>query len=357
MTQPPKRPAPSRRPRVGAALIGLAVSGGALYFMLRDVDQASIGLALSDVAPGPTAALVAMSFVIMLLIALRLHLLTAPFHHYGLGSQYFAVLLGFLGNAVIPFRAGDLLRMDYLARRGEQPYSSVLGALAIERLLDLAFLCLCFFVSIPLSAGGVPVVTGISVLGILVVLALATLVWISRRPTLALALLERLAGIGGMRVKQLLLPHLGALLEGLSALRSARAVVAVLGLTVLRWGLGILNITLWFTALHLSLPWYASVVVLAFITFGTALPSSIAAAGTYHYAVVAGLAVFGVVKEVAVPVAIFGHMLTYVPATIASATVVGLAITRGRYRMPSLTARGRSAPDAAPPAPTDPAEP
>jgi uncharacterized membrane protein YbhN (UPF0104 family) len=81
-------------------------------------------------------------------------------------------------------------------------------------------------------------------------------------------------------------------------------------------------------AFGLELPFYAPAVVLAVTALGTALPSSPAFVGTYHYFSALGISVLGVEEATAASFALVAHAVAFVPFTL-----VGLAVFAGSLRV------------------------
>ncbi len=81
-------------------------------------------------------------------------------------------------------------------------------------------------------------------------------------------------------------------------------------------------------AFGLDLPWYAPVLVVAVTALGTALPSSPAFVGTYHYFSALGVSFLGVDQATAASFAIVAHAAAFVPFTL-----VGMAVFAGSIRV------------------------
>ncbi|MGH2899230.1 MAG: lysylphosphatidylglycerol synthase transmembrane domain-containing protein, partial [Solirubrobacteraceae bacterium] len=68
------------------------------------------------------------------------------------GSTLELVVIGYMGNTVLPLRGGEVLRVLLLARASGAGYPRAIGTIVPERLLDLAALTVVF---VPLTAIGV----------------------------------------------------------------------------------------------------------------------------------------------------------------------------------------------------------
>ncbi|MBA2347224.1 MAG: flippase-like domain-containing protein [Solirubrobacterales bacterium] len=91
------------------------------------------------------------------------------------GDAYRLVLIGYMGNNVLPARAGDLMRVVLMAPRADTTKRYVVGTLLAERLLDIAVLVTLFVVLATTVAGGagLPGAGTLEIIGGLVALAAA----------------------------------------------------------------------------------------------------------------------------------------------------------------------------------------
>lgn len=307
---------PRRRFRWLASLgLGVGVSLLFLYLTLRRVDLEAVRNAISSVSlPVLSLALLTRGSG-FLAMGLRSRVTLAPAGPAPFRILVLAHLLGFTGSNVLPFRLGEILRVDYLARRTGHPRSFLLGTVAVERLMDAAVLLLLFALIVPtvldrsLMEGSYPLflaATAAAVLtGILVVR------W-GGLPEVVGRLLRPL----GSRVAGAAEVHVERGVTGLLALSHARWAPAALGATGLYWLTGIGSFTVIMAAFGLDLPWYAPFLVAAVTSLGTALPSAPGFVGTYHYFAALGISFLGVDPSVAASFAIVAHAMAFLPFTL-----------------------------------------
>jgi hypothetical protein len=326
------QPAPKTKTRRRAvtALVGITASGIALWLALGKVNVEEVEAAFGRVDYRPLLLTLVTGLTGFFLHALRSRILFGPVGPFTYWDQLRSLFIGYIGNTLFPFRIGELMRMDYLARVGKVRHSACIGGIAVERLLDLAFMLTCFLASIPLTTGAVSATTGIIGLCLIAVLGLVVLAVVARGGTGA-KLVHKLAAAFGPRVAEKLRPKLDAFVEGLAALASPRRVLAVGLITIVRWCVGFISIHLWLAAFGVSLPWFAPIVLLASLAFGTALPSAAAFIGTFHYALSTGLSVLGVGDSLAVSISIVAHATATVPWMLTGAVVLLTEIARGRF--------------------------
>ena len=74
-------------------------------------------------------------------------LLTPLGHKAGLGSRFYAVMIGYLANYGIP-RSGEVIRCGVLKTSDEIPFSEAFGTVVVERLIDTLCLLLVFIIVI-----------------------------------------------------------------------------------------------------------------------------------------------------------------------------------------------------------------
>lgn len=131
--------------RLILALIGLAASAIALYLALRSVDLAAIGDAIAAASSAPLLGAVLLVFVTMWLRSWRWQRLlpVAP----PVRRILPVLLVGYLGNAVLPARLGEAIRSYLLARREGLSSAGVFGTAILERIVDLATLALMAFLA------------------------------------------------------------------------------------------------------------------------------------------------------------------------------------------------------------------
>lgn len=161
-------------------LVGLAVSAGFLWLTLRRVDLAAVGTAVAGVSlPVLSLALVTRG-IAFLSMGLRSRVTTALERHVSLRVLTLSHLLGYTGNNVLPLRLGELLRVDFVARRAGLSRSFLVGTVAVERLLDSVVLVVVFAATVPLAVGGASWAGAFPALATATVLALLTAMVLAR---------------------------------------------------------------------------------------------------------------------------------------------------------------------------------
>lgn len=234
-------------------------------------------------------------------------------------DAYRLTLVGYMGNNVMPARAGDVLRVVLMAPRAATGRRTVVGTLLAERLLDVVTLALLFLILAATVAGGAGLPSG-STLAALTLAAVAAL-------ALAGAVWLVLHGRGAMeRIRAFLAPMLTSTLNlrGAHGAGMAALTLAIWAGEAAVWGLVAAAVDLDATPLEvLYLLGLAGI-------FGL-IPSGPGYAGTQDAAAVIGVKAIGGTSAQAIGYLIVLRFVLIVPITLAG--VVVLAVS---YRGTSL---------------------
>jgi uncharacterized protein (TIRG00374 family) len=320
-------PRSSRRPL--RLIAGLVFSAGTLALLGRGQSWSDVLRELRGVHWAPLTVAALLGVVGMLLQGLRTQMMMRgrarlPFH-----SQVLAHYVAFVGNVVLPFRVGELLRLNFLVRQSGLASSQVLATMALERVLDMTFMLLCLGLTGVASTGLVAASWGIVALASTVGAMLLSFVLMSRFPKAPLRWARALVVRLGTRTEATVMPRVEAFVASFSNLTDTGTVVRLCLTTIARWSLGLMAIQLWLWALDIHTVWFAPLLVLSFLSFGTLIPSSVAFVGTYHYAAVSALTLLGVDRTQAMTVAVVGHAVSFIPPSLIGGAWLGLAIWMG----------------------------
>jgi uncharacterized protein (TIRG00374 family) len=138
-------------------------------------------------SPSKLAALAAAIAMYLAACVARAERWLALLHHNGVrpsrADAYGLVAVGYLGNNVLPARAGDAMRVVFLAPRARTDARTVIGTIVAERVLDVALLVGLFVVlaygvlgGIGVPSAGRFVFAALLVSGLIALLAAAALV-------------------------------------------------------------------------------------------------------------------------------------------------------------------------------------
>lgn len=301
---------PSYR-RLGKILLGLVVSVGLLVYFFWDVDLRVVGGRLRETLWGYLALSVALNFLSLWARARRWRYLFAPGAR--CGHLFRALLVGYMGNNLLPLRAGEIVRI-YVASRHGPRFWTTFATVVVERVLD--------GLALGLLVGGVLLVVAVpgelrwSILLFLAVdlVGILVLVLIAAAPSAARALIETLFHRVGW-LERRMLSMLGTMTEGLLGLRAPRHVIPITLYSVAIWFFLALSVWTGLHAAHLDLPLAAAWTVLAFLGLGVSLPSSPGFVGVIQAATVLALALFAVPRTEALSFSLLLHASQFFPVT------------------------------------------
>lgn len=325
------------RPRIRlwlSLLLGLALSTLLVVLLLRRIDLSRVAGEMRSASWAPLALSLAVKLLGFCGLAWRAEALLRPTAKVPFPVLYQAQLLGFAANNVVPFRVGELAKVDFLARSSGSSRATVLAVAASERLLDGLCMLLLFAVVSPLVLPQVEHPGVVAASAGVIVLAGAAAWMAAGRGGLLSRLAGRLGETWGAPRGGRLVSLMEGFERGLTGWRSPGLLLGAFAGSLLYWGCSAIGVRLWLAAFDVSTPWFAPAVVLVFLAFGTALPASPGFIGTYDYFFVSALAVFGVEANRAASVALVGHALAIVPFTL-----VGLALVPGSARGLAATLR------------------
>jgi uncharacterized protein (TIRG00374 family) len=295
---------------------GFVLSAVLAIYFLRRVDLRELGPTLASVNPWILSACFLTKGTVFSLGALRSKVFLRPLRRYRFRECFTAILAGYVTNNIFPFRLGELVRIDLLARAGEISRGSTVAVVALERLLDLISFLILFALVVPLLAIDLSGDRRLAWLLGAIVGALLAVAWITANPSRFPGVVVFFSRPFSPRLQAWLFQKSQRFVDGLSALRSSRAVVEALALTFAIRLVGMLTIQCWLWAFGIELPLYAPLIVMVFLSIGTMVPSSPGFIGTFHVAVAYALELLGVDPSTAASVAIAGHFMATVPWTI-----------------------------------------
>jgi uncharacterized protein (TIRG00374 family) len=274
-------------------ILSLVVAGGFLYLAFRNVPLADLVAALErfDLRWLVPACLI--SLVLMTMRAWRWQLELQPLEHVPLGTLWIVSSVAYTAINLLPVRLGEVVRPWLLSRRARVSISNVVGNLVIEKTMDS--IAIVFYILAGLLAtrdlpvwvrrGAVFPAVAAGVLAVIVV----TLYW-KGEPFVDRwlgRLLPERAAAAVTRVTR-------AIVDGMRILPDPRLLASVLVVTLVLWFLPILSSYVIICAFGFAVPFSAALIVFIFIGFGTALPNAPGMIGTYQYACVLALGLFGV---------------------------------------------------------------
>jgi len=299
--------------QIGMVWAGIALSLVCLALAMRGTNFRETGLALGRAHLWLAVPLLLLHVPFYLLKALRWRLLLVPVRRTRTLPLVAPMMIGFMGNNVLPARLGELIRMYLGARVVGVARSQVLATLVLERIFDFIAVLVFFglgvvtFRDVPPSLVSAAYVAAAMSAGAMM-MAAAFVAWttpVLRVTSMIVRVLP--AKLAGLIQDQM---ALGA--SGMAALRDPRLLGGIVVASLLPWFLMASCIYLSFRAVELQVPVSAAFVVLAATVFGVMVPAAPGFFGTLHLSFVLALTPFGVGEGQAMAAAVFYHIVPYI---------------------------------------------
>jgi len=290
----------------------MAVSAALLVYLFWNADLRAIAANLGRTHWGFLGASIGLNLLSLWVRARRWHFLFPPGAH---PSHLFnAVMIGYMGNNLLPLRAGEVVRAYVVARRGQRFWTTV-ATMVVERVLDalavgIMLVCLFLLMPVPRELEWAALVFLSADIALIAALVLVTVAPDRCERTLGRLVdrwpaVERRARRGFATVN-----------EGLSGIRASHHLLPIVLWSAGIWLLLAASVWMAFRAAHLELPWGAAWAVLALLGLGVSLPSSPGFAGVVQAVVIIALALFSVPRTEALSFSLLLHASQYFPVTI-----------------------------------------
>jgi hypothetical protein len=315
-----------------------------LLWALRGVHLEEVVRQIRNADPWPLVLGVVLATLTFLLRLIRWRLLLrdesgAPLKPWPL---WHATAIGFMANNLLPFRAGELVRVLAATKLSGARFTATLSSIAVERVFDglavIGLLALGLLTSdLPSGAvvGGVSLARAAQVAGLLSVGALFVAVAIVAFPAAAERMVRRLLPAG--RLTERLIAMIEGFRHGLASLRSPALLVGVIVWSIALWVLNALAMWVCFAAFEIPLGFGGALVLQGVVAIGISVQLTPGFVGQFEASVVAALALYGIPNDVASSYAIAYHGTTFLPITLAGAwslarTPVALSDLQGATR-------------------------
>ena len=285
------------------AVVGIAISLGALAFVVRSVDLARTAEVIRNAAPGWLALMAAFLVADVLFRAFRWQRLIEPIHPVRYSRMLAYLLVGYLANNVLPARLGELVRSHYLGDREGISRTATLGTVVVERVVDTAVVVLIAALAIfVLSVRGVvasAVLVGLAVAGVLVV-GLGVALAAHRLPGAdrVVARVDRWPRVRELGSK---------LRDGLAVAGRPKTIGSALLLSIAAWSMSVLAFAAAGQSVGIQLSIGQAALLAAGVALATAVPSGPGYLGTFELAAVKIAEAFGIESDSAFALALLAH--------------------------------------------------
>lgn len=306
-----------RRRHLLGFIIGILVSILCLVIALWGIEWDQIWEGFQKANYFTLPILMGLLFSVFWLKAIRWRLLLQPLRKFQTQEVVPPLMIGFMGNNLLPAHLGELIRIFVLGREFSLSKAAVFSSVVLERIFDTAvillFLVLSLFLVEELPSWVSTTIFFVSILAGLIILFLAVYLFWTKRLIHAT---RRVFSFLPERFGRKLTETMEAGVLGLASMQSGGLVFWIVVTSVLQWVLmaGMVYVSLWSFGLHL--PLFASVVIIGVSALGVSIPSAPGFFGIIQLSFWVILQGFGVDKGDAFASSIYFHLSNYIPVTL-----------------------------------------
>ena len=297
--------------------LGIAISAAFLYDVVGKLDLAQAWEVARTanywwIVPG-----VAIYFVAVWARTWRWHYMLRSIKQVPLRRLFPVVVIGYMGNNVYPFRAGEFIRAYVLKRKEDVSVSASLATIIVERIFDGVTMLFFVFVVLPIAPEAAEWRDIIIWFSILFFGVLGAFFIIAASPARSQALAEWfIQRIVPARFRTPAQSITGRFLDGLNCLRSGKDVLMIFVTSVAIW----LTETTkyWFVmhAFNFRVSFFVLMLMTAVVNLATTLPSSPGYVGTFDWPGIKVLQGFGIDGAVAASYTLVLHVALWLPITL-----------------------------------------
>jgi uncharacterized protein (TIRG00374 family) len=296
----------SRRSMAVALVLAVVL----LYFAFRGVDWADLLRQIRSARPELALVAFAAYSCSYLCRALRWSVLLRAGGPLSVLTAFWGTAVGYLGNAFLPGRAGEVIRSAMVSRATHLDVGYVLATAMTERVFDAAALVVIGLAALATVSNLPPLlVDATRVMAIVAAVGLGCLLLAPRFESVVMALLDRVPFVGRRRAK--LREIAGKFLMGLRAIQDPSRAIRFLGLTAVIWAIDAVAVTMIARALDTPLSIALAFILIAALGLSSAAPSTPGYVGVYQIVAVSVLGPFGIGQSPALALILLLQAITY----------------------------------------------
>ncbi len=270
--------------------LGLALTVVFLVIALHGIQFGQLALAFREIDLNCLGLCIVLFAVYCFFRALMWRVTTRPFGRVDLSTLFGGVVVGYMGNNLLPLRAGEVVWAYYLTARTSISGMVSLSTIMIVRMYDVFAVALLLLAGIALGIPGISPENArkaLVVLALLVVICILFIGWAIRLKQSG----SRFTGLAGR-----LFDLFNSFIDPFKWLRDYRVVALLVILALAAWFSNYLSMVALIGGhvAHLFIP---AMLLLLFINIGILIPSSPGGFGIMQLAFWMALAPFGIARE------------------------------------------------------------
>ncbi|VAX23698.1 hypothetical protein MNBD_NITROSPINAE02-1759 [hydrothermal vent metagenome] len=235
-----------------------------------------------------------------------------------IGNLYSAISIGLMGNMILPFRIGEVIRAYVIAKKERLVVSEAFGTIVIERAFDMLSALVMLVVVLTTadikSASG-EVDSSIRSYGILftglIIAAFFFIHQLSRKDSLVGGIILYVMKILPGNVASAINGPINSFRTGLQVIKSRGRLVAITFYSAIIWYINILVFKIFLYMFGLESSMEAATTIILFVIIGVMIPSSPGFVGPFHAGVIVGLGLYGINVDSALGYAVVIHFVSF----------------------------------------------
>ena len=297
--------------------IGVISSGLCLYLALRGLAWQEVGESFGRANYATLPLFMVLLFLFFWLKCIRWRLILQPVRKLQTRELTPALMIGFMGNNLLPAHLGELVRVFVLGHQLSLSKTAVFSSVLLERILD-AVVILMLLVSSLILVEDLPawIQTGSLWMGTGVIVTILLLTAYCLRTEWFIQKIRRWGSLlphsFGHRLVELILSGT----QGLNSLKNSRLALGIAVTSLSQWLLMGAMVYLSMSSFGIRVNPLASLVTVGVVAIGVSVPSTPGFFGVVQLCFWISLQGFGVEKADAFASSIYFHLSQYVPVTL-----------------------------------------
>jgi glycosyltransferase 2 family protein len=299
-----------RRKRYLYNIGGISLSALFIYFCFHFLKGQNVSNVFAIPYPWYFFLVVILNLPLMGLHTYSWKTLLVPIKRLPFWTLFDILHMGYMGNNLLPLKAGEFFRSSFIAKKWSLPYTRVLTTVGLERFfagisLLILFLLVTFWLALPVWLK----TSAYTLLAIL--LAVQIWLWI---------LWTKKPNVDSWQSRHPVIYHfiktMDHIEEGSAVLKDPKMFLWLVLVGLTTWGCQALMLRLCQMAYGISLSWPATIFVLVAINLAIVLPSAPGNIGTFQLAAILAYNFVGIDRATGLGIGIFFHILQVLPTTL-----------------------------------------
>ena len=307
--------------------IGILISIVFLYLVFDQIDLRQAGEALQKANYYYLLPATIFLFLSLWFRAYRWGIFFRPLKVMKLSNLFSALMVGYMGNTIFPFKLGEILRAHSIGKVENFSKVASFATIVVERMLDLIFLLLLLGIALFFqSFDGYGIVkSGGLILFAVVVAGIIFLVFLIVKTDKTLLFYRRITSVFPAKLRDKGEKILISLLSGLLVIKKPEYYLAIAISSIAIWLCYIATMIIFIYAFDLDEKYFngdfaqitlASITILIMSGLSVSIPASPGYVGTFHLFVMQALIIYNVPNSQAFSFAVILHLFSMAPPAI-----------------------------------------